>query len=82
MTLQSYSAEMLDQRALELLDLAAILRTMAQRSREQQIHDFALHDKKVREWIINTGRWVRRAQAELEMHILETQTLRHEASSA
>ena len=66
-----YSPEMLDQFALRLLDLAASLRSMAQRSREFEVDDFSLHDKKAGEWCTGLERWVHKSQAELEMKILE-----------
>jgi hypothetical protein len=72
---------MLDQFALELLDLAAVLRKMAERSREQHILDFALHDKKAREWAANIGRWARKAQAELEMKVLEARAAQRAAAT-
>ena len=81
MTLQPYTPEMLDHLALELLDLASILRKMAQRSRERQIDDFALHDKKAHEWIVNMGRWARKAQAELEMKVLEARATQRASAS-
>ncbi len=81
MTLQPYSPEMLDRMALELLDLAAILRKMSERSREHQIEDFTLHDKKAREWIVNIGRWARKAQAELEMRVLEARATQRALAS-
>ncbi len=71
MTLKPYTAEMLDQFALRLLDLAATLRGMANRSREFGVEDFALHDKKAGEWCKGLERWVHRSQAELEMKILD-----------
>ena len=71
MTLKPYDPEMLDQFALRFLDLAASLREMAQISRKSQIEDFALHDKKARQWYTGLERWVRKSQAELEMKILD-----------
>jgi len=70
-TLQPYSPEMLDQLALELLDLAAILHKMAQRARECQIDQFAMHYKKARQWTAGIARWARKAQAELELRVIE-----------
>lgn len=72
MTLKPYDPEMLDEFALRLLDLAAILRQMAHRSREAPLGGFALHDKKACEWIANLERWARKSLADLEMQILET----------
>jgi hypothetical protein len=71
MTLKPYDPDMLDQFALRFLDLAASLRAMARISRESRVEDFALHDKKAREWHAGLERWVRKSQAELEMKILD-----------
>ena len=81
MTLKPYDPQMLDQFALRLLDLAAVVREMAQRSREYQIDDFALHDKKVHEWCSNMERWVRKSQAELEMKIIEARARKRVTSA-
>jgi len=72
MTLNPYDPTMLDHFALRLLDLAGEMRHMAQRSREYAIDDFALHDKKALEWIANLERWVRKADADLEMRVIES----------
>jgi hypothetical protein len=71
MTLKPYDAQMLDDLALRVLDLAALLRRMAVRSREHRIQDLAIHDKKAREWIGNLERWARKSLADVEMRILE-----------
>jgi hypothetical protein len=71
MTLKPYDAQMLDDLTLRLLDLAALLRRMATRSRENRINDLAIHDKKAREWIGNLERWARKSLADVEMRILE-----------
>ena len=81
MTLKPYSPEMLDQFALRLLDLSALMREMANRSREYHITDFAVHDKKAREWYDNLERWVRRSQAELEMKIIDARAGRRALSA-
>ncbi|MFH1922395.1 MAG: hypothetical protein ABIP48_21240 [Planctomycetota bacterium] len=81
MTLKPYDPDMLDQFALRLLDLATVMREMANRSREWRLDDFALHDKKAREWYDNLERWVRRSQSELEMKIIEARA-RQRASAA
>ena len=72
MTLKPYDAQMLNEFALRLLDLAAAMRQMAQRSREHHIEDLALHDKKAREWIGNLERWARKSLADVELKIIET----------
>jgi hypothetical protein len=71
MTLKPYEPQMLDQFALRLLDLAAMMRQMAQRSRESRVKELALHDKKAREWIGNLERWARKSLADVEMRIIE-----------
>jgi len=81
MTLKPYDADMLDQFALRLLDLATVMRQMANRSREWRLDDFALHDKKAHEWYDNLERWVRRSESELEMKIIEARA-RQRASAA
>ena len=81
MTLKPYDPAMLDQFALRLLDLAALMRSMARSSREHQIHDFALHDKKANEWIANLERWAQRSQAELEMRLIEARAARRALSA-
>lgn len=80
MTLKPYDPEMLDQFALELLDLAAIVREMANCSREYAIGDFALHDKKAKEWMDGLTRWVRRSQADLDLKVAEARANRRAAS--
>ncbi len=72
MTLNPYDPTMLDLFALRLLDIAATMRQMSQRTREHAIDDFALHDKKALEWIAHLERWGRKAAADLEMRILES----------
>jgi hypothetical protein len=72
MTLKPYDPQMLNEFALRLLDLAAAMRQMAQRSREHHIEDLALHDKKAREWIGNLERWARKSLADVELKIIET----------
>jgi len=82
MTLKPYDPEMLDGLALRLLDLASAVREMANRCREYQIEDFALHDKKAGQWCGQMERWVRKSQAELEMKILEARAGRRAASAS
>lgn len=81
MTLKPYTPEMLDQFALRVLDLASLLREMARRSREYQITDLAVHDKKPNEWLHNLERWIRKSQAELEVKVVDAQAERRALSS-
>ena len=71
MTLQTYDPEKLDQFALRLLDLAAIVRQMASRSREHGIADVALHEKKALEWCAKLEQWAHKTRADLEVKILQ-----------
>ncbi len=81
MTLQSYDPNMMDEFALQLLDLAATVREMANRCRQHGIHDFAVHDKKALQWQANLQKWARRAQAELEIRILDSRASRRAAGA-
>ena len=80
MTLKPYDPEMLDQFALEFLDLAAIMREMANCSREQDIVDFALHDKKAKEWLDGLARWVRKSRTEMELKVIDVRANRRAMS--
>ncbi len=80
MTLEPYSPEKLDQFALELLDVAAILRTMANNSREHGITDLSLHDKKAQEWFSKLDHWAHKVQAEVQMQIVQARASRRASS--
>ena len=69
MTLKPYTPENLDDFALRLLDVAAIVREMARRSRDSQLPELALNDKKAQEWLGKLEHWVYRAQADLDAKI-------------
>jgi len=76
MTLQPYGPEKLDEFALKLLDLAAIMRKMANQSREHRITDLHLHDKKAQYWYENLSNWVHKARSDLEVKILQSRAKR------
>ena len=76
MTLQTYDPHKLDQFALRLLDLAAIVRQMANRGREHGIADVALHDKKALEWCAKLEQWAHKTRADLEVRILQDRAAR------
>jgi len=76
MTLRAYDPKQLDQMALRILDLAATVRQMANRSREFGIVDFPLHDKKAQEWCAHLEQWALKTQADLEVKILQRKTVR------
>jgi len=71
MTLQAYDPQQLDLFALRLLDLASIMRHIANRSRDNGISDLAVHDKKASEWCAKLEQWAHKTQADLEVKILQ-----------
>lgn len=81
MTLQPYGPEELDQFALQMLDLASILREMANHSREHGITDLAVHDKKAQQWYANLDDWAHKTHADLEVRILQVRAKRRATSA-
>ena len=81
MTLQPYGPEKLDQFALRLLDLASIMREMANSIREHGIDNLALHDKKAQEWCVRLDEWAHKSQAELEVKIRQLRARRRALST-
>ena len=82
MTLQPYDPKQLDDLALHLLDLAGIVRHMANRSREHGIADLPLHDKKALEWCAKLEQWAHKSRADLEVRILQDRAERRGRSAA
>ena len=76
MTLQPYTPDRLDQFALNLLDLAAILREMAHFCRDNDVDDLPLHDRKALYWQENLAEWIHKARADLQIKILQTKAKR------
>ncbi len=81
MTLQQYDPQKLDQLTLQLFDLAAVMREMANISREHGITEFALHDKKAKEWCAKLEDWVHKTRADLEVKIRQARARRRAMSS-
>jgi hypothetical protein len=82
MTLQPYDPQRLDCLALRLFDLAAILREMANRSREHGIADLVLHDKKALESCMKLEQWAHKIQADLDVRILQEKAGRRSRQAA
>ena len=82
MTLQTYDPQQLDQFALRLFDLAAIVREMANRSREHGIADLVLHDKKALEACAKLEQWAHKIQADLDVRILQEKAERRSRRAA
>lgn len=82
MTLQRYKPEEMDQFALRLLDLAAMMREMAGTIREHGIADLPMHDKKAQEWCVKLEQWLHKAQADLEAKIRQSRARRRAISAS
>ena len=82
MTLQLYNPDRLDQLALRLLDLATVVRNMANRSREHGITDLAIHDKKALEWCARLDHWAHKSQTEVEVRVRQAMAERRALAAA
>lgn len=82
MTLQPYGPEELDQFALRLLDVAAVLREMANKSRENEVADLALHDKKAQEWCNRLDDWAHQVQADFDVKMRQARARRRALSAS
>ncbi len=80
MTLQAYTPDRLDQFALNLLVLAAILREMAHVCREHGIGDLPLHDRKALNWQENLAEWIHKARADLQVKAVQAKAKRRAKS--
>jgi hypothetical protein len=67
MTLIPYQSDQFDRLALRFLDLAAVFRQIAQRSREDGIEQVAVHDKKANEWLAKLEFWAEEARQRFEL---------------
>jgi hypothetical protein len=70
MTLTPYSPATLDALTLRLLDVAALVRNMANKSRENGVDSFALHGNKVQEWMGHLEEWAYDGAARLESQVM------------
>jgi hypothetical protein len=66
MTLEPYDPDRLDDLSLRVLDLCARLRTLAQKSRQEELPAIDLHDRKALEWLEKLDEWVLRAEVEMD----------------
>jgi hypothetical protein len=71
MTLLPFTPEDLDALALRFLDLAAVVRGMANSSREHELDDFALHVNKVNEWLGHLEGWAIEGQGKLTTALIK-----------
>jgi len=79
MTLEAYNPDQIDRITLRTLDVCCRLRNMAQRSREEQLRTFPLHDKKALEWLAKLEEWVHKAEADLNLAIYKQRGARQAA---
>jgi hypothetical protein len=70
MTLDPYTPDRLDEVALRLLDVCSLLRSMARRARDEQLPEFALHDKKALEWLGNLEEWAHKSVTDFEHSLI------------
>ena len=70
MTLQPYNAAQVEQVALQVLDIACVLRKISHKISDDHELEFALHDRKAQEWIARLTEWARKSEAELEMALI------------
>lgn len=70
MTLTPFSPEALDELSLRLLDVAAAVRTMATKSRENGLVDFQLHGQKACEWLANLEQWAHESTVRMERQVI------------
>lgn len=81
MTLSAYPPEALDALALRLLDVAASVRSMAEKSRENGLPDFQLHGNKVQEWLGHLEDWAHDGTARVDAAALKQRGAQRAAQS-
>jgi hypothetical protein len=66
MTKSRYDAERFDDLARRLLDVACDLKGLARTVSDEGLTDFALHDRKPREWLGKLEAWTTKARSKLK----------------
>jgi hypothetical protein len=69
MTLEPYDADHLDRMSMRVLDLCSRLRTLARKSRDEQLPPIDLHDHKALEWLTKFEDWLYRAEGEVNRSV-------------
>ena len=77
MTLEPYNSDGLDRMSLRVLDLCARLRSLAQKSRDEQLPPVKLHDRKALEWLDKLEDWLLQAEAEVTRLAMKNLGQRH-----
>jgi hypothetical protein len=77
MTLEPYGPDRLDGLSLRVLDLCCRLRSLAQKSRQEQLPPLELHDRKALEWLDKLEDWLFRAEAEMGRSAMKNLGQRH-----
>ena len=67
MTLEPYDQRRIDNLSLRVFDIATTLRNMATLARENDLHQFVLHDKKALEWLAKLEDWSHKSRGALEL---------------
>lgn len=67
MTINAYSPERLEQLAMRFFDLAAQLRAIARQSRQQNLQNIPVHDRKAIQWCENLEIWVKKTELNFQI---------------
>jgi len=70
MTLAVFPPQRLDDLALRMLDLAGLVRHMAEECRKHRLNDFQLHGQKIDEWLSNLEDWAHDGKARLQAELI------------
>ena len=81
MTLAAFTPDSLDDLALRILDLAGVVRDMANTSRENGLDHMSLHVNKVREWLTRLEDWANDGSAKLETSVIKLRGARRAQSA-
>ncbi len=82
MTLDPYTPDRLDELALRVLDVCSQLRGMARRARDEQLAQFALHDKKALEWLARLEEWRHKSGADFELTLVRNRGVQRAVKAA
>ena len=70
MTLSPFPPPTLDELALRLLDVAAMVRKMANVARENSLQGFQMHGNKAQEWLDHLEQWAHEGTGRLETQVI------------
>ena len=82
MTLTPFPPPTLDELALRLLDIAAMVRKMANSARENSVQGFQMHGNKAQEWLDHLEQWAHEGSGRLETQIIRERGARRSLAAA